>query len=68
MESKQNDRCANYILRLSDSEAIMVLPIKLSNGTPNAQISLIANIPYSTLVFHGRFQVHEQLDGMCYKQ
>jgi hypothetical protein len=47
MESEQNHGCANDILRPSDSVAIMVIQIKLSNGTPNAQIFVIASIPYS---------------------
>jgi hypothetical protein len=46
----------------------MVLSIKLSDGTPNVQIFLIANIPYSALVFHGLIQVHNQLDVICYKK
>jgi hypothetical protein len=68
MESEQNDGYASDMLRPSDSEAIMVLPIKLSNGTPNAQIFLSLNIPYSTLEFHGLIQVHDQLDGIWHKQ
>jgi hypothetical protein len=68
MESEQNDGRANDISRPSDSEASMVPPIKLSNGTPNARIYLIANMPYSILVFRGLIQVHDQFDGICYKQ
>jgi hypothetical protein len=52
----------------SASEAIMVLSIKLSHETPNARIFLITNITYSALVFHGFIQVHDKLDGICYKQ
>jgi hypothetical protein len=44
----------------------MVLSTKLSYGTPNAQIFLIANIPISALAFHGLIQVHDQLDGIFY--
>jgi hypothetical protein len=46
----------------------MVLSIKLSDGTPNAQIFVIANIPYITLVFHVIRQVHDQFYAVCYKQ
>jgi hypothetical protein len=46
----------------------MVLSIKLSDGTPNAQIFLLANMQYSALVFDGIIQLHEQLYGICYKQ
>jgi hypothetical protein len=68
MESEKNYGCTNDILIPSDLEAIMVIPIKLTNGTPNAQIFLSANISYNTLVFHGLIQVHDQLDGICYKK
>jgi hypothetical protein len=46
----------------------MVLSIKLSDGTPDDNVLLIANIPYSPLVFHGLIKVHDQLDGIYYKQ
>jgi hypothetical protein len=68
MFSEYNDGCANDILSSSDSEATMVLQNKLSNGTPNAHIFLISNIPYISLVFPEHIQIHAHLHGICSKQ